>query len=139
MIRRKRLPSDALARLADLGDALARCPAVAFAYLFGGAARGELGPLSDIDVAVYLCGPDPLEARLEVIGAATRHLGTDEIDIVVLNSAPSALVGRILQSRRVIVDREPFLRHRFESEELRKFFDFRELERHALEGRRPGG
>ncbi len=139
MIRRKRLPSDVSARLPGLGDALARCPAVAFAYLFGGAARGELRPLSDIDVAVFLRGADPLEARFEVIGAATRHLGTDEVDLVVLNSATSALVGRILQSRRVIVDREPFLRHRFESAELRKFFDFRELERHALEGRRGGG
>jgi len=70
--------------------------------------------------------------RLEVIGRATAHLGTDEVDVVVLNTAPTALAGRILQSRQVICDRDPFRRHRFESRALREFFDFRVFERRHL-------
>lgn len=131
---------DTACRLATLGDALAHLPAVSFAYLFGSAARGELRPLSDIDIAVYLVeAADPAEVRLAVVGAATRHLGTDAVDVVVLNSAPTALVGRILSDRQVIVDRDPFRRHRFESAELRKFFDFARRERRLLAAMYPRG
>ncbi|MGH7339217.1 MAG: type VII toxin-antitoxin system MntA family adenylyltransferase antitoxin, partial [Candidatus Rokuibacteriota bacterium] len=123
-----------------LGQALESCPAVRFAYLFGGAARERLTPLSDVDVAVYL---DPaanlVAARLEAIEAVTRHLATDEVDLVVLNSAPIALAGRVLASRRVILDRDPFLRHRFESLASREFADFRIFERRLLERRARGG
>ena len=134
------MPADILPRLSSLGARLAECPAVVFAYLFGGAARGALTPLSDVDVAVYLDETvDLVEARLGAIGVVTSHLGTDEVDLIVLNTAPTALVGRILGSRRVIVDREPFSRHRFESRALREFMDFRILEHRLLAQRYPGG
>jgi predicted nucleotidyltransferase len=140
MIRQKALPADIAMRLSDLGQALERCPAVVFAYLFGGAGRGDLTPLSDVDVAVYLDeSAVPVDARLEVVGVVTSHLGTDEVDVVVLNSAPTALAGRILGSRRVILDREPFRRHRFESLALRQFLDFRIFEHQLLAQRYPGG
>lgn len=41
---------------------------------------------------------DLIEGRLEALGAATKHLRTDEVDVVVLNAAPTALTGRILRS-----------------------------------------
>jgi hypothetical protein len=65
----------------------------------------------------------------------TKHLGTDAIDLVVLNPAPTALVGRILQSRLVIAEKEPFPRHRFESLALRQFMDFRIFEPRFLDAR----
>jgi hypothetical protein len=133
VFRRKPLPPDVRERLETLGPALAQCSAVVFAYLFGSAGRGELRPTSDVDVAIFLePGADHAEGLLDAIGCVTRHVGSDEVDVVLLNTAPTALVGRCLQSRRVIVDRDPFLRHRFESAELRKFFDFRVLEARAL-------
>jgi predicted nucleotidyltransferase len=98
---RARLPAGIERRLATLGAVRETQPAVRFAYLFGRAGRGELRPLSDVDVAVYLDGAaDPVQARLELISVVTKHLGTDEVDLVVLNRAPTALLGRILQSRR---------------------------------------
>jgi len=122
--------------LATLGTVLAAQAAVRFAYVFGGAGRCELRPLSDVDVAVYLDdAADPVQARLDVIGVVTKHLGTDEVDLVVLNQAPTALRGRIVQSRRVIADKDPFLRHRFESLALRTFLDFRIFERRLLDAR----
>jgi predicted nucleotidyltransferase len=140
MIKAKPLPADISERLSALGRALGRCPAVVFAYLFGGAGRGDLTPLSDVDVAVYLDeAADPASARLDVVGAVTSHLGTDEVDVVVLNTAPTALAGRILGSRRVILDRQPSRRHRFESQALRQFLDFRILEHRLLARRYPGG
>ena len=53
------------------------------------------------------------------------------------SSAPASSSGRILQTRRVIVDRDPFRRHRFESLALREFFDLRLFE-HRLLVRRYG-
>jgi predicted nucleotidyltransferase len=133
VIRDGRLPEGIEERLRTLGQALGRCRGVVFAYLFGGAAVGRLTPLSDVDVAVYLDdGVDLVEGKLDALGVASRHLGTDEVDLVVLNAAPTALTGRILQSRRVILDRDPFRRHRFESLALREFFDFRILEHRLL-------
>jgi predicted nucleotidyltransferase len=130
------LPVDIEDRLVTLGPVLAGQPRIRFAYLFGGGARHELRPLSDIDLAVYLDpGADAVEARLAAIGAVTTHLGTDAVDLVVVNRAPTALVGRILQSRRVISEQDPFLRHRFESLALRKFLDFRIFEQRVLDAR----
>ena len=91
-------------------------------------------------MAIYLDpAVDSVQAHLDLIGVVTKHLGTDEIDLVILNRAPTALIGRILQSRRVIADKEPFLRHRFESLELRKFLDFRMFEQRFLNARFPRG
>ncbi len=87
-------------------------------------------------MAVYLAeGADRLETRLGVLAKVTAHLCTDEVDVVVLNNAPTALLGRVLGTRRVLVDRDPFCRHRFESRALREFFDFRVLEQRHLERR----
>ena len=41
---------------------------VCFAYLFGGLAKGDPTPLSDVDIAVYLTdGFDPTQSKLEII------------------------------------------------------------------------
>lgn len=133
VIRRTPLPPDVASRLDTLAGALERVPGVVFAYVFGGAGRESLSSLSDIDLAVYVDEHVDLDvARLEVIGAATGHLGTDEVDVVVLNTAPTSLVGRVLLSRRVILDRDPYRRHRFESLALRESHDFRHIERRLL-------
>jgi hypothetical protein len=63
-------------------------------------------PRSDVDVAIVVSPQaDAHAVRLDVIRASTRHLGTDTVDVVVLNSAPVALAGRILTTRRVLLDR----------------------------------
>jgi hypothetical protein len=132
-MRARRLPPDLEARLATLGDTLAAHPSVVFAYLFGSAAHGELRPLSDVDVAIYLTdAADPVQTRLDLVTAIARHLRADAVDVIILNTAPTALIGRILRARQVIVDRDPFRRHRFESAELRKFFDFSVREQRLL-------
>ncbi len=140
MIRKKSLPSGIQDRITTLGEALESTPGLVFAYLFGGASLSKLTPLSDVDVAAFFdenC--DLVEARLEALRRTTAHLGSDEVDFVVLNTAPTALLGRILASRRVLFDRDPFHRHRFESQALREFFDFRIFEHRLLERRRARG
>ena len=136
MRRTRPLPADVGDRLATLGSVFDGLPTVRFAYVFGGAGRGDLRPLSDVDVAVYLDeAVDPVEARLDLIAMVTKHLGTDAVDLVVMNGAPTALLGRIVESRRVIAEKDPFLRHRFESRAVRQFLDFRIFERRFLDAR----
>jgi predicted nucleotidyltransferase len=136
MIHGKALPVDIEERLGTLGAVLSGCSGVVLAYVFGGAGVGRLTPLSDVDVAVYLePGLDPSALAGNLLQQVTRHLGTDEVDLIVLNTASTALLGRILQTRHVICDRRPFLGHQFESRALREFFDFRLFERRLLDRR----
>jgi predicted nucleotidyltransferase len=135
------LPPDLDVRLAGLGEAIAASsPDVQFAYLFGSAATGRLTPRSDVDVALYVVpGADGHAARLAAARAAARQLATDAVDVVLLNAAPLSVSGRVLGSRRVILDRNPGVRHAYESLTLRKFHDFRIRERRILAERAAHG
>ena len=128
------VPLDIDQRLKTLGDTLERlCPDVEFAYLFGSRGRDCATPRSDIDLAIYVSpAADEGDVRLEAARAGAAHLGTDAIDMIALNTAPIALAGRVLSSRRVLLDRDPFLRHRYESSTARLFQDFRIREHRLL-------
>jgi predicted nucleotidyltransferase len=136
MMKRSPLPPAVLERLPEAGRYLTRQRKVEFAYLFGGLARHRQTATSDIDIAVYLTPKaDPTRTRLEILQSLTGIFKTDEIDLVVLNTAPLSLRGRIQRQRLTIADRNPFLRHRYESLTMREFFDFSFRERAILEGR----
>jgi hypothetical protein len=98
---------------------------ILFAYLFGSLARKKAGRLSDVDIAVY-CeeGSSFPEKKLEILGNLVGILKTDEIDLVVLNRAPLAIRMKILENKKVIVDKAPLIRHRYESLTMRQYFDF---------------
>ena len=135
------LPTDLDRRLHGLGDAIgAASDDVVFAYLFGSAATGALTPRSDVDVAIFAApGVDTHAVRLAVARACARHLGTDAIDVVMLNTAPISLAGRVLMTRRVLLDRDPHARHRYESLHARMFQDFRIREHRLLTERDASG
>ena len=126
MIKFDKLPQDILSKIPDIKELLLQDDNVVFAYLFGGLARGEVKDLSDIDIAVYLRETDDLaDIKIQLFGKLTDALGTAELDLVILNTAPVSIAGRILQNKQVLVDKDPFRRHLYESLTLREFFDFR--------------
>lgn len=136
MIKSHPLPTDIDQRLSRLALLLERRDDVDFAYLFGGLARGERRPLSDVDIAVFLRDTEALaETKLDLIGLLSDTLGSDEFDLVILNQASISLVGRILRNRKVLVDKFPHRRHQFESHMQRKFFDFSRKEAAILRQR----
>ena len=57
-------------------------------YSFGGAAKNELKPLSDLDYAILLSGQfskrQRFEKHLELIGIFNNLFRTDEIDLIIL-------------------------------------------------------
>ena len=125
MIKYKKLPDNIQGLLPEAGVYLDSHPEVVFAYLFGSLAKGKPTPLSDVDVAIFLNdGIDVAEAKLEILGRLVDILQTDEIDLVVLNTASLPLINNILKYHKLIVDKKPFVRHLFESLAMRKYFDF---------------
>jgi len=108
---------------------------IAFAYLFGSRAAGKANRLSDIDIAVYLASALGPSGHLKLLGDLIDIFHTDEIDLVVLNSAPIGLKMRVLKQRRLLADNQPYVRHRFESLTMRSYFDFAKFESRILEER----
>jgi predicted nucleotidyltransferase len=95
------------------------------AYLFGSGARDALRGDSDIDVGVLLAEPtgSTLDGQpYDLEGALERALGRP-VDLVVLNSAPVDLRLRVLQTGRLVVDRDRSARIQFEVRTRNEAFD----------------
>ena len=111
-------------------------PEVKLVYLFGSTVRGNRGPMSDYDFAIFLDKKDKKEiARIQfqLMDELSRFLGTDKVDVVVLDSSKSPeLKYNILQEGKLIFEREPF-RVIVEPRILNEYFDFHlSLKRHGL-------
>jgi len=100
-------------------------------YLFGSVARGEAGPGSDVDVGV-LFATEPrttLDApQFALEGDLERALG-GPVQVVALNRAPADLVHRVLRDGRLILDRDPGGRIRFEVRSRNEYFDLAPIRR----------
>jgi len=136
MIRQNKLPANIEDLIPKALTHLQSMPDILFAYLFGSFGRGKQLPLSDVDIAVYLKESTVVqEKKMEILGALIDILQTDEIDLVILNNAPLPLRRRILESKKVVVDHEPFRRHHYESLTMREYFDFSIKEKEILNRR----
>lgn len=98
------------------------------AYLFGSQARGDAGALSDIDVAVYidedLAEPGPYGYDAELITDLMSELGTNDIDVVLLNRAPPLLYHRVLRDGKLLVSRDLKATTTRAGYALSRYFDF---------------
>ena len=125
MIKFNKLPDNILQLLPGAFKYLQSHPKVIFSYLFGSLSKGKPSPLSDVDIAVFLKKAEKFaDRKIEIIGKLIDILETDEIDLVVLNTANLPLAMRIIKNKNLIVDKDPFARHLFESLVMRKYFDF---------------
>ena len=136
MFKNKKLPENILDFLPQVVDFLKNHQKIVFAYLFGSLARDKVLPLSDIDIAIYLKeGMDLGQEKMSILQNLIDLLGTEEIDLVLLNTAPLTLKARIVENKKILVDKEPFLRHSFESLVLREYFDFSKKEEQIFKRR----
>jgi predicted nucleotidyltransferase len=110
-------------------------PKVKFAYLFGSHANGQAGPLSDIDLAVYLDGRlDLFKWRLRLMDALAGVLKSENFDLVVLNNAPILLSYEVISNGIVLKD-DRQRRVMYESRTLRDYLDtayLRDVQRRYL-------
>lgn len=136
MIKYKKLPGNILEFLPKANYFLENYPKVIFAYLFGSLAKGKINPLSDIDIALYLKrGANFSKEKMFILNELIDVFGTEEIDLVILNIAPLTLKARIVGNKKILVDKDPFLRHSFESLVLREYFDFSKKEEQIFKRR----
>lgn len=114
--------------LARLTQALAPRGEILEAYLFGSHARGLAGSDSDIDVAVYIDETAADEGhwgyRAELTTDLMAALGTDDVDVVVLNEAPILLYHRVLRDGVRLFSRDLRATTTRAGEALSRYFDF---------------
>jgi predicted nucleotidyltransferase len=113
---------------------------VVAAMLIGLRARGTPEPLSDIDIAVWheqgLDSAGRLSLQLDLAGAASEALGTNEVDIVMLNRAPPLLRHRAVWDARMLVERDPVARVRLDTRALLDYLDTKPLRAEMSRGLR---
>ena len=117
------MPMSTETKIERIGAYFARIPQIKFAYVFGSIARGDHGPASDIDVAVFLDRRiSSFAFRLRMIETMMRELGTDRFDLVILNDAPPVLKYEVVRQGRVIKENKK-RRVEFEAKSLGEYLD----------------
>ncbi|MEO6120841.1 MAG: nucleotidyltransferase domain-containing protein [Acidimicrobiales bacterium] len=113
-------------------DALRRHGA-RFAFVHGSRAAGEAGPTSDLDVAAWWGSAPP--APWDVVLP-------DGVDLLVLDTAPLELAGRVALRGRLLFEVDPAQRVRWQATTRLLFLDEeplqRELDAVYFAGRRRG-
>ncbi|MGE5281055.1 MAG: type VII toxin-antitoxin system MntA family adenylyltransferase antitoxin [Chloroflexota bacterium] len=136
---RSRVPPIDEAAVERLSHALDQEGVIA-AMLIGSQARGNVGPLSDVDIAVWhdrsLDPRGRLDLQLKLADEAGRALGTDEIDIVMLNRVPPLLRHRAVRDARLLVERDPVARVRLDARALLDYLDTKPLRAEMSRGLR---
>ena len=84
-------------KLESIAQALKKDKAISFAYLFGSHARRKAGPLSDMDIAVFLKGGPNQE---DILG----RLSFKGVDVVVLNTATTLMQFNAIRDGIVLKD-----------------------------------
>jgi predicted nucleotidyltransferase len=107
---------------------LAAHPEILEAYLFGSHARGDEKAHSDVDIAVYV---DPTRVPDSSFGYAAeltaeliRTLGSDAVDLVILNHAPPLLYHRVLRDGVRLLTRDAAATTTREGRALSRFCDY---------------
>jgi len=108
-------------------------PEVLFAYLFGSVSEGISGPLSDLDIAIYM-KPYSGERYIKLHTALCRILRRSDIDLLVLNRTRNLiLIEEIFRKGQLIYDKEPGFRIEYEVKMIHRAIDFR-TQRKAVMG-----
>ena len=132
--------AELIAKLQNFIEIIKNNDSIVALYLFGSYVSGRPTPLSDIDLAVLFAKSVNrelfLSERLRLLGELTIILGTDKIDLVVLNEAPPGLGYRVIRdgellftgnnSDNQVVD--------FKVKTLDRYFDYQSAQRIFSEG-----
>jgi hypothetical protein len=79
-----------------------------------------------VDAKTAAKGDEPLR---EIIMALGRHVAADRLDVVILNTAPTALAFQVLKHGRVAFARDPADLHRFRVRTYSAHADYAHVER----------
>jgi uncharacterized protein len=121
------LPEDLADRIDALCQTWSSDPDLAAIYLFGSRAGGRGGRRSDVDLAVVLREELDADARwrkrLALLSDACQRLGTDAVDLIILEDAPAPLGHRVLKGGRLLRDALPKRRAQVAEHILKRYLD----------------
>lgn len=113
---------------------------IAAAFLHGSRARENARPESDVDLAMILrrglTASERWRKRLGLLDAAASILGTDAVDLVIVEEAPAPVAHRAIRDGRLIVDRDQRRRVEVVEDVFRRYLDEAWLRRVLDEGLR---
>ena len=122
-------------------------PQVQAAYIFGSLVTGRSRPDSDVDIAVLVSDQimhrNPFQYRLELMADLMGVLKRDDVDLILLNQAPSLLAHRVLKKGKLIFERSASARVAFQVRTVNLYLDTQPmrnlyltyLKKHAREGK----
>ncbi len=100
-----------------------------FAYIFGSSIKQEVGPLSDVDLAVYFNSKIPQydrhKNRLDLISRLESIFTPAKVDLIVLSDSNYLLVDEIMRTGQCIVDKKPRVKQQFIEYIITRSLDFK--------------
>ena len=107
---------------------VARRSEIQAAYVFGSAATGRMRANSDVDVAVLVNESrvgraGSLSYRLKLMADLGAALHRSDVEVVILNEAPPLLAHRALSRGRLVFERSPSARVRFQVRTAARYMD----------------
>ncbi len=104
---------------------------VALAYLYGSQARGDAGPLSDVDIAILFSREVPEGERfnriLHLHGELASVFGRDDVNVVDLGKGTPLLNNNVRLYGQVLYCADDAVRVEFEVETLHRYVDTQPL------------
>jgi len=125
MIKRKAITQELTPLIGKLKERLEKEEDVIFAYIIGSYAKGKAGPMSDIDIAVYLDRKkeEIFDRKISLNILITEILKTDEVDLVILNEASPLFVHHSLKNGKLLFSKDEKKRIAFLVKNLKEYFD----------------
>jgi predicted nucleotidyltransferase len=131
-----------------LGAFFRERPEVDAVYVFGSAAAGTAGPLSDLDIAVLLDRIGLAQAAADpgysasLVADLMERLGTERVDLVLLHEASPLLAHRVIRDGRALYIRDEQALYAFQFRAIQRYLDtkrLRESQAEALAARLHAG
>lgn len=112
-----------------IADVFKKYPVV-FAYVFGSYAKGTVGPLSDIDIAVYfrhgLSKDKRSSLRYDIKGDIEAALkAPDKVDVIPLNDAQPLLEREVVYEGKIIYNKDDDVRAHYEAGAIGRWLDWK--------------
>jgi predicted nucleotidyltransferase len=114
-----------------LGKFLEKREEVQFAILFGSLAKGTANELSDVDIAAMVDpqfeDDSPYGYQATLTAALMSELGRNDVEVVILNRAPTMLRYQVLRYGKFIHTRDKQARIQFQIDTINQYEDFKRI------------
>ncbi len=110
---------------AAVADSLCEFPEIELIYLHGSQVTGNVGPMSDVDIAVLITRESAREAILsEFSSAIAKRLQGAPVDCILLNQAAPELCYGVIAGGVLLYECSVEVRVEYEAGVMSRYFDY---------------